>query len=87
VIPLLVLEVSRLSDNRLVPELVNVDRQIQAATLYLQGLTLREVGARLGVSHTWVRRWLVDDLGFELRRRGPRSHPGAPEQDHHTRRL
>jgi DNA-binding CsgD family transcriptional regulator len=45
------------------------ERQVRAAELYQQGLSLRQVAARLGVSHTTVKR---DLHGVQLRPRALR---------------
>jgi len=45
----------------------NANQRAQAAMLYAEGLSLREVAERFGVSKPTVWYWLCYDLGLELR--------------------
>ena len=53
------------------------DRLPQVAELYASGLSLQQVAARVGVSHTTVRRQL-EDAGVAIRQRHLRVVPDAP---------
>lgn len=50
-------------------------RRAKAAELYKSGLTLEEVGKRLGVSHVTIHRD-VTEMGLRMRPSGPKVEPG-----------
>jgi hypothetical protein len=51
----------------------------RAADLYAQGLTLRQIGAELGLTATTVSQQL-QTAGVAMRRRGPSAHPASTQQ-------
>ena len=55
------------------------EKKILAAQMYMGGMTLRQVGAELGVSHERIRQYL-HELGVRRRPRGPITNSNKKEK-------